>query len=308
MELSVVTTLYRSEAHLRDFYARVTAAASSVTKDFELILVNDGSPDSSLTVALELHRADPRVRVVDLSRNFGHHRAIMVGLEHSHGDQVFLIDCDLEEDPELLLLFHLELRRSGADVVYGFQESRQSRAIYRWSSAAYYAVFNLLSDIRVPPNLCTVRLMSRRYVRNLLLYREREANIAGLWQLTGFQQIGLPIVKRTRGQSSYTWPRRFQILVNSITSFSGRPLVFVFYLGLTISLAAAAAAFYLVVKRLFFGALLAGWPSLIVSVWLLGGLTLLCVGLLGIYLSKVFLETKQRPTIVREIYEADDRK
>ena len=298
-----MTTLYCSAAHLREFYARATAAAALLTSDFELVLVNDGSPDASLAIALELHRADPRVRVVDLSRNFGHHRASMTGLAHARGDLVFLIDCDLEEDPALLGRFHAELQRWGADVVYGFQERRQGRLLDRWSGSAFYVLFNLLSDTRLPPNLCTVRLMTRRYVQSLLAHRERATSIAGLWAITGYEQVGLPIAKGSQGRSSYTLARRLHNLVDAITSFSDRPLVLVFYLGLVISVATGAAAVYLVIQRLFFAVLLAGWPSVIVSIWLMGGLMLFCVGLLGIYLSKVFLETKQRPySIVRRVY------
>jgi putative glycosyltransferase len=128
--------------------------------------------------------------------------------------------------------------------------------------------------------------------------------ISGLWALTGFQQVPLPVQKGSRPGSSYSLGRKLGFLVNSITSFSDRPLVFIFYLGFTISLVSALAAGYLVVRRLFFGTYLGGWPSMIVSIWLLGGLTLLCLGVIGIYLSKVFIETKQRPYVtIRQIYE-----
>jgi len=303
VKLSIVTTLYRSEGHLREFYARVTAAAARLTPDFELVLVNDGSPDASLALALELRRGDPRISVVDLSRNFGHHRAMMTGLAHCRGDLVFLIDCDLEEDPALVGRFHAELQSRGADVVYGFQERRRGGLFKRWSGQMFYILFNFLSDTRWPPNLCTVRLMTRRYVHSLLAHTERETSIAGLWVLTGYEQVGLPITRDARKESTYTIARRLKIVVDAVTSFSDRPLVLVFYLGLGISLIAGAGAAYLVVRRLFFGVLLAGWPSVIVSIWLLGGLILFCLGLLGIYLARVFLETKQRPyTIVRHVY------
>ena len=119
MDLSVVTTLYRSQPYVEEFYRRICAAAAAITPDFELILVNDGSPDASLEVAVALFQLDERVRVIDLSRNFGHHRAIMTGLAHARGDLVFLIDCDLEEEPELLSRFHARLVETRADVIYG---------------------------------------------------------------------------------------------------------------------------------------------------------------------------------------------
>lgn len=307
MELSIVTTLYRSAAHLETFYRQMAEQAQKVTSDYELILVNDGSPDDSLDIAIALHRVDPRVRVLDLSRNFGHHRAMMTGLAHARGDLVFLVDSDLEEDPAWLPEFHQELRRSGADVVYGVQERRKGGLFERVSGPVFYRLFAWLSSFPLPANVATARLMTRRYVRSLVAHGERETMIAGLWVLTGYRQVPLVVRKRSRSASTYDLARKVAILVNGITSFSDRPLVFVFYLGLTIAAGSALAAAYLVVRRIFFGVLLAGWPSLIVSIWLLGGLTLFSLGIVGIYVSRIFIETKQRPyTIVRHIYQQSD--
>jgi putative glycosyltransferase len=308
MELSIITTLYNSAGFLPEFYTRASAAARQLTSDYELIFVNDGSPDESLEVALTFFESDEHVRVIDLSRNFGHHKAMMTGLEHSQGDLVLLIDCDLEEDPELLERLHAELCASRADVVYGVQPARKGSLFERASGAIYYSVVNSLSSPPLPRNLITLRLMTRRYVAALLRHREREVNIAGLWAITGFRQQPLTVVKHWRRSSSYNLPRKLSVLVDSITSFSNRPLVFIFYLGCFISAAAGLAAAYLIVRRLFFGVLLDGWPSLIVSVWLLGGITIFCLGIIGIYLSKIFVETKQRPyTIVRQCYERRPR-
>ena len=161
-----------------------------------------------------------------------------------------------------------------------------------------------MSDHPIPENLLTVRLMTRRYVSALLSHGEREMVIAGLWVLTGFRQVPIAVTKHSRSKTTYSLGRKFAVLVNSITSFSSRPLVFIFYLGVAIGALAAVAALYLVIRRIFFGILLPGWPSLIVSVWLLGGLILACLGIIGIYLSKIFIETKQRPyTIVRSVHE-----
>ncbi len=304
--LSVVTTLYRSAEHVEEFCRRAGTAAARLTPDYELVLVNDGSPDDSLARALAVQRSAPRVRVVDLSRNFGHHKAIMTGLEYATGDLVFLVDSDLEEEPELLARFHERMRSSGADVVYGVQEKRKGRAFEKLSGDVFFAFFNLMSNERLPPNLTTVRLMTARYVKALLRHREREMIVAGLWAITGFEQTPLAIAKGSRGTSSYTLGRKIAFLVNAITSFSNRPLVFVFYLGSAIAATAGLAAGYLIVRRLFFGELFPGWPSLIVSVWLLGGLNLFCLGIVGIYVSKIFIETKQRPyTIVRDVHEGD---
>jgi putative glycosyltransferase len=308
VRLSIVSTLYCSAAHLEEFHRRVSAVALTLTDDFEIILVNDGSPDASLDVAVSLFRRDPRVTVVDLARNFGHHKAMMTGLAAARGDLVFLIDSDLEEEPELLTLFHETLQRTGADVVYGVQSERRGGVVERVGGWMFFKIFNALSNWPIARNLVTVRLMTRRYVSALVAHRERETMIAGLWAITGFNQLALPIKKHSRSQSTYELGHKIAILVNSITSFSDRPLVLIFYLGFIIVMLALLAAAYLVVRRLFFGQYLAGWPSLIVSVWLLGGLTIFCIGIIGMYLSKVFLETKQRPyTIIRQTYERPAR-
>jgi putative glycosyltransferase len=311
VRLSIVSTLYRSAGHLEEFHRRVSAAASTLTDDFEVILVNDGSPDASLDVAVSLFRRDPRVRVVDLARNFGHHKAMMTGLAEAHGDLVFLIDSDLEEEPELLTVFHDRLERTGADVVYGVQSERRGGVVQRVGGWLFFKIFNALSNWPIAQNLVTVRLMTSQYVSALVAHRERETMIAGLWAMTGFNQIAVPITKHSHSASTYRLGHKIAILVNSITSFSDKPLVLIFYVGSIIVMLASLAAAYLIIRRLFFGQYLAGWPSLIVSVWLLGGLTIFSLGIIGMYLSKVFLETKQRPyTIIRQIYErpvrADD--
>jgi putative glycosyltransferase len=304
MDLSIVTTLYHSAPHLEEFFARSCAVAEQITNSFEIIFVNDGSPDNSLQIALTLYEADRRVKIVDLSRNFGHHKAMMTGLAHAQGDLVFLVDSDLEEEPELLKTFHEELRRSRADVVFGVQEKRKGKLFERISGALFFKVFNLLSTHPIPSNHITARLMTRKYVAALLQHQEREFLIAGLWVLTGFSQIPIAVKKHNRSFSTYSFRKRVSYLVNGITSFSNKPLVLIFYLGCFISLLASIAAIDLIVRKVLFGTLLEGWASLIVSIWLLGGMTIFCLGVIGIYLAKVFIEVKQRPyTIIKQIFE-----
>jgi putative glycosyltransferase len=306
MDLSIVATLYCSSPYVEEFYERVCAEASLVTSDYEVILVNDGSPDDSLEIALSLYEKDPRVRVIDLSRNFGHHKAIMTGLSHARGDLVFLIDSDLEEEPELLGNFHHELGRSDADVIYGVQRTRKGGFFERITGSIFFRLFNLLSSCPVPANLITARLMTKRYVASLVTHRDRELFLAGLWAITGFKQVPLLVEKHHKGRSTYNLARKSSMVVNSITSFSAKPLVLIFYLGCVIVLLSGVAGLYLVARRIFLGAYLAGWASLIVSVWLLGGLAIFCLGIIGIYLSKVFMETKDRPyTVIRQIYEKE---
>ena len=244
MTLSVVTTLYCSAPHLEEFYRRASAAAETITTDYEIVFVHDGSPDDSLSIARELFERDPRVRVVDLARNFGHHKAMMTGLRHARGTLVFLIDSDLEEDPELLTAFAATLGAAAADVdvVYGVQEERRGGWFERWSGRIFFRLFNLMSDHPIPENLLTVRLMTRRYVSALLSHGEREMVISGLWLLTGFRQMPIAVRKHSRSTTTYSLRRKIALLVNSVTSFSSRPLVFIFYLGVAIGAIAAVAA------------------------------------------------------------------
>jgi putative glycosyltransferase len=303
MDLSVVTTLYRSAPHLREFYARARAAAEPLAREFEIVLVNDGSPDDSQEIALQLCAADPRVRLVELSRNFGHHKAMMTGLAYARGRRVFLIDCDLEEEPELLGRFHRRMRATGADVVYGVQTGRKGGLLERLTGQLFYRLFNLLSSYPVPPNLVTARLMRRRYVRSLVRHRDREVFMAGLWAVTGFRQVAVPVRKHSRPDTTYGLVRKLALVVNAVTAFSSRPLAWIFYLGCLILALSGGAGLYLIARRLFFGGLLAGWASLIVSVWFLGGLSIFCLGIIGIYLAKMFSEVKRRPyTVVRKVY------
>lgn len=303
IDLSIVATLYYSASYLEEFYRRVAAAAKCQTDRYEIILVDDGSPDDSLEIALALCRSDARVKVVELSRNFGHHKAIMTGLSHAKGEWVFLIDCDLEEAPELLTEFEQIARQRAADVVYGVQKTRKGSFLERHNGSLYYWLFDRLSGYPVPRNQVTARLMCRTYVEALVAHRDQEIFLAGLWAITGFRQIAVPVDKMCKGQSTYTFRKKIAILVNSITAFSNAPLNFIFYLGGAILLVSGSAALWLIARRLFFGTLLEGWLSLIVSIWVLGGLTIFCLGIIGIYLSKIFTETKNRPyTIIRKIH------
>jgi putative glycosyltransferase len=304
MKLSIVATLYQSAPHLAEFYSRsVSAARQLAADDFEIVLVNDGSPDNSLDLAIKLAEQDSHVVVVDLSRNFGHHKAMQAGLAQACGERIFLIDSDLEESPEWLLEFAAVFDAESADVVYGVQQTRKGNWFERWSGELYYTAFNFLANIDHPRNIVTARLMSRRYVDALLRFNEREVVISCLWVITGFKQCARPVRKLTGSSTTYSFAKKIEHAINSITSFSERPLRLIFYIGLMIFIGALLYSGYLILQKLVFVTPLEGWTSVMASVWLLGGMMISFVGLIGIYLSKVFSETKQRPsTIVRKIY------
>jgi putative glycosyltransferase len=304
MKLSIVATLYNSSPYIDEFHRRASACAKALAgDDYEIVLVNDGSPDRSLEQAVRISEQDRHVVVVDLSRNFGHHKAMMVGLEHADGELIFLIDSDLEEEPEWLTQFHELLAASGADVVYGRQQDRKGGWLEKWSGELYYSLFNWLCNIEHPRNIVTARLMTRRYVQALLQHRERELVISCLWVTTGFKQVECIVQKHMSSPTTYSLSKKIEHATNAITSFSEVPLKLIFYVGAVVFGCALLYATYLIVLRLYLSQAVDGYTSLMVSIWLLGGMIISFVGIVGIYLSKVFSETKQRPhTIIRQIY------
>jgi len=304
MKISIVATLYRSAEYIAEFYRRASASARELAGDsYEIVFVNDGSPDHSLQLAMELSQIDPNVVVVDLSRNFGHHKAMMTGLAHAQGERVFLIDSDLEEEPEWLLSFSRQMENDCCDVVYGVQKTRKGGWFERVSGEWFYNLLNFVSGLDLPKHIVTARLMSRRYVDALLMHQEREVFIVGLWHLTGFDQRPQAIQKHGFSETSYTLGKKIALAVNAITSFSNAPLVWVFNIGAAISLLSACYVTYLVGSWVFFTKPIMGWTSVMASIWLVGGMVICFTGVVGIYLSKMFNEIKQRPyTIVRAVH------
>jgi putative glycosyltransferase len=307
MKLSVVTTLYYSEGYVEEFYARVVAAVTKVTNEYEILFVNDGSPDLALQKVMDLQKTDKRIVAIDLARNFGHHRAIMTGLQYTEGDFIFLIDSDLEEEPELLSLYWDELNGDNQiDVVYGVQRRRKGGILERSIGHAWYLLFSFLSDIEYPANSLTARLMSRRYVDSVLKFSEKELELWGVFVLAGFNQKPMGVSKGSKGSSTYTLRRKIRMTANSITSFSSKPLVVSFFLGFIMTLVSLCFVIYLLVQRLIYAKIVEGWTSTLVSIWFIGGIIILSLGIIGVYLSKIFLEIKNRPlTVIRKIYRGE---
>ena len=224
MKLSIVATLYQSATYIAEFYQRAsTTAKQLVDEDYEIVLVNDGSSDNSLDIAVQFTENDSHVIVVDLSRNFGHHKAMMTGLAYAKGDLIFLLDCDLEEDPEYLITFSEQMQNERCDVVYGVQTKRKGGWLERWSGSFFYWFFQAITGLALPKNIVTARLMTRRYVNALLQHEEREIFIAGLWLITGFDQRPQMIKKHSTSQTSYTFSKKMSLVINSVTSFSNTP-------------------------------------------------------------------------------------
>jgi len=308
MDLSIVTSMYYSEPYIEDFYNRIKKEAEKITQNYEIILVNDGSPDKSLDIAISIYEKDKRVKVIDLSRNFGHHKAMMTGLKFAKGEKVFLIDCDLEEAPELLGIFNQKfINEKDADVIYGIQKKRKGNLFEKFTGKVFYKIINKLSGIDMPQNIITARLLSKRYVKSLLEFKEQEIYLAGLWHITGYKQVPVFIDKKSKGRTAYQLNHKLSIAINAVTSFSNKPLYWISNLGFLVTCIALILVIYIVIKKYYFGVDVEGWTSLIVSMWFLGGVIISFIGIVGVYLSKVFIETKNRPyTIIRKIYGEDN--
>ncbi len=304
MKLSVVTTMYYSRSFLHEFYVKVVAAVRELGFEYELIFVDDGSPDDSLQVAIELQSTDSKIKVVELSKNFGHQRAIMTGLQQSTGEYVFLIDCDLEEDPGLLKSLWNKLQADPTlDVAYGVQIKRKGGWFERYSGKLFYKMMSLLSSVEYPSNTLTARVMSRSYVEAIKKFGEKELDLWGVFVLAGFRQAGVLATKGSRGESTYTLRKKIRRTVDVITSFSHRPLYLTFFFGLVCFIVALINVAVIVYKKYFLEVDVEGWASILASVWLIGGLILLMLGIFGIYLSKMFLEIKNRPlTIIKNVH------
>jgi len=307
VKLSVVATLYRSASTIDEFCRRATAAAQKITEDFELVLVNDQSPDDSLDRALALHRSDPRVVIVDLARNFGHHKAMMTGLAHARGDLVFLIDSDLEEEPELLLRFHDRMLQDDCDVVFGVQDSRRGGWFERMSGDAFFFLIDTLSDQKIPRNNVVARLMTRAYVRSLVRHLDREFMMAHLMQLAGYRQVPLTIRKLAHSPTTYSLRMRAEMAIRYLTTSSTRLLYLIFYLGVIIFAVTVFVILYFLTRYFSSGIGVDGFTSQIVSIWFLGGLITLILGIFGIYIANILVETKRRPyVVVRRVHRASE--
>lgn len=304
MKLSVVTTLYKSEPYIRDFYDRILSEANKLTNDFEIIFVNDGSPDDSLTILKGLVEFDSRVVVVDLSRNYGHHKAIMTGLEYAKGNFIFLIDSDLEESPELLGLFWLDLiSDESVDVVYGVQARRKGGFFERLSGNIFFSAFNFFSDVKIPKNFLTVRLMRRRFVEALIKFPERDLVFSILNSLVGYKSKEVEVVKLDHSPTTYSFSKKVRLLFRHILVASPRPLLLSFNIGLLVVFFSVLLVGYLSYKKIMSGVEVDGWVSTVVAISFFGGLNMFFIGVVGAYIAEIFEETKKRPrTLVKHVY------
>jgi putative glycosyltransferase len=308
MKLSVVTTLYKSKGFLEVFLKEmINTIAIIEVKEFELIFVNDGSPDDSVFYLLERKNEIPQIKIIDLSRNFGHHYAIQAGLNYATGEYIFLIDNDLETPPTVLVDYYNEIKKdSTLDVVYGFQEARKGNFIEKQSGSIFWVLINKLSDTKIPHNILTERLMTKQYVNELLRLQDANLFIGGMFYWVGFNQKGMPVKKGQRqGASTYTIKRRAELMLQAITSFSGKPLEWLFYIGLSISFFSFLFLVYIAIQKIIHqDEVQLGWTSIVAINILILGIISTFLGLIGIYIFKIFKQVQGRPNvIIKKIYE-----
>jgi putative glycosyltransferase len=305
MMLSIVTTLYRSERFVETFLHKAVKAGEVFGGDFEIVVVDDGSPDGSRRLAERYADSDRRVRVIELARNFGHHSAFMCGMRYANGDYCFLIDSDLEVDPAELRTFQRTMEASSADVVYGVQETRRGAVRTRVLGGLFWRLFSICSEIDVPADIMTERLMNRRYLDALLSMGDRNVFLGGMFYWPGFLQVPVKLVKSPRhGAGSYSLLRRVELFVEAVSSFSSAPLKLIFWLGIGISGPCMLYFVYLLLRRLLLPeSIVDGFTFLaLVSVANLG-LLLIGLGIIGLYIHRVFRQVQGRPVfVVKNIY------
>jgi polyisoprenyl-phosphate glycosyltransferase len=292
--LSVVAPVYNEEATIGEFYSRVCAALEGVP--FELVLVDDGSTDGSAVALDHLAAADPRVRIVFLSRNFGHQTALTAGLDHARGGAVVMLDADLQDPPELIVRM-LDHWRAGCDVVYAVREQREGESRFKLTTASwFYKLFNKLAQVDLQHNSGDFRLLDRRPLDALLSMRERNRFLRGMTVWVGYTQAAVPYRRDPRyaGETKYTVSKMLRFSLDAISSFSHRPLQLATLLGFVISTLAFIAIPVVVVLRIL-GSFLPGFGSLTIAVLLLGGIQLIAIGIIGEYVGRIYDEVKGRP-------------
>lgn len=296
-QLAVVVPAYNESEGLREFQRRLGLVFDSLDLDCSVLYVDDGSRDDTWDVMESLRTTDPRVATLKLSRNFGKELALTAGIDHVDADAVVVIDADLQDQPELIPEF-VARWREGYDVVYGTRSNRAGEtALKKLTSAAFYRVMEKMSDVPVPRDTGDFRLMSRRVVDALKLLRERQRFMKGLFTWVGFRQTAIVYDRDPRfaGDSKWNYWKLWNFALEGITSFSSFPLRLATYVGFLAALVAFVFGLIVFVKALAFGDPVRGYPSLMVVVLFLGGAQLMALGMIGEYLGRTYVESKQRP-------------
>ena len=313
MLLSVVVPCANEEVVLLATHRQLTDALCKIGLSFEIVYVDDGSTDSTPDLLRGLQEIDERVRVVRLSRNFGHQIAITAGMEHAAGDAVVVIDADLQDPPEVITKFVAQWRM-GYDVAYGVRTERDGETAFKlWTAKLFYRLIGRLSKTDIPLDTGDFRLMDRKVVDALLAMPERDRFIRGMVSWLGFSQTAVSYRRAPRlaGETKYPLFKMVRFAIDGIVSFSTTPLRLATWLGFGVSAAATAGILFALYARLFGKHWVQGWTSIVIAVLFLGGVQLICLGIIGEYVGRTYGETKRRPLyLVQERlgFSADKRK
>lgn len=299
--VSVVTPVYGCGASLPELCERLAASLSEISPAYEIILVNDASPDGAWDVIRELAAADVRIRGINLSRNFGQHNALTAGLDCARGDWVVVMDCDLQHRPEEIPKLYGKAME-GYDLVVGTRTLRGDSFLKRLGSNLFYRILTYLTGTKIDDRLTNFGIYSRKTVRGITELREqnRPFGLLALW--VGFRraELGIEHVARPYGESSYTLRRMVSLAIDSILSHSDRPLRLTVKFGLLISFLSFVYALWILTKYFFWATPVEGWSSLIVSIYFTAGLIMGSIGVVGLYVGKIFNEVKGRPLYLVE--------
>lgn len=302
--ISIVVPCLNEEEVLRDANRRLVAMLEHLPQRFEILYVDDGSTDRTPEILRELQSEDERIRVVRFSRNFGHQMAITAGLEHASGDAVAIIDADLQDPPEVIADFVAKWM-GGFDVVYGVRTEREGETAFKvWTAKLFYRLIGKLSDTEIPLDTGDFRLMGRRVVDALLAMPERDRFVRGMVSWLGFSQAAVPYRRAARaaGVTKFSLFKMLRFATDGIVSFSILPLRMATWVGFAASGIALLGILITVVERLM-GAegLVKGWASILVTILFIGGVQLICMGIIGEYVGRIYGESKRRPLyVVRE--------
>ena len=303
IHLSVVSPVYMAENIVAELVRQVKTAVADITDNFEIILVNDASPDRSWDKIVAECAADQRVKGINLSRNFGQHYAITAGLNHSKGDWVVVMDCDLQDRPDEIPNLYRKAQE-GWDIVLGQRANRQDMWLKRLSSKFFYLIQGYLTDTKIDSSIGTFRIMNRKVVLAYNQIREQTRFFGGLVSWLGFETTVIEIKhsKRFEGKSTYSLRKLLSLSLNAMLSFSDKPLKLTIKLGILTLLTSTVFIIYKIVLNLFFGHTIVGWSSIIASLFFCTGLIITVLGMVGLYVGRIFNETKQRPVYIVKDY------
>lgn len=297
--ISVVIPVYKAEGSLHELYRRLKESLETITKDFEIIMVEDCGGDRSWEIIAELAKLDNRIKGIQFSRNFGQHYGITAGLDNCDGDWVIVMDCDLEDQPEEIPKLYAK-SQDGYDIVLTKRMNRKHSLLKRLTSRSFYKLFNYLADINYDPQVGNFRIVSRKVVENFRLMREQLRFFGGIILWMGFNTSYVEVEhgKRFAGKSTYNFHKLLKLATETIIAYSDKPLKLSIMFGFTIALLAFIYGIYIIMLSLSKGVSVQGWSSLIVSIYFIGGIIIVNLGIIGIYLGKTFGESKKRPLYI----------